>query len=70
MPKPKATHPRNKHRGTKLTQLRLRDDTLADLARIEAHLSAAAQGARITRSEAVRVAIRRMAEEIRAAETL
>lgn len=61
----KATDPRNKHRGTKLTQLRLRDDSKAHIETIRAHLSV--DGAAVPVAEAVRVALRIYAEQIETA---
>ena len=69
-PKPKATDPRNQHRGTKLTQLRLREDTLAQLARIRDRLSGPDGGAKCTVADAVRYAISRTDANISTAEPL
>lgn len=63
------TNPRNQHRGTKLTQLRLREDTLAQLARIQARLSGPDGGAKCTLAAAVRYAIQRVDAEFTATES-
>lgn len=68
--KPKATNPRNKHRGTKLTQFRFGADTTAQIATIREHLSGLAHGAEVSAADAVRLAVARMAKEIASGKTL
>lgn len=64
----KKPNPRNKHRGTKLTQLRLREDSRAHISQIQRHLTR--EGIPVSVSDAVRVALRAYAEKIPCPETL
>lgn len=61
----KVTDPRNKHRGTKLSQYRFGPDTLAALDSIVAHQSAAADGAKVSRADVLRRLIEREAERLK-----
>lgn len=60
MPKPKKPDPRtrNQFRGTKLTQLRLRDETLAEVAEIQGELAGPDGFPKCSIADAIRDAIR------------
>lgn len=57
-------NPRNQHRGTRLTQLRLREETLAAVSRIQARLSGPHGANPCSVTDAIRYAITRTDAEI------
>lgn len=66
MPKPKKTDPRNQFRGTRLTQLRLSEETLTQVARIRAHLAGPDGFPICSVADAIRYAIKVADENISA----